>query len=608
MKTTEKRNTRVDRIAKKLVKRYKSSSKYQSKTKKPMKRRETQSRERKMIAYDLETTNIKAGTPTPLYVTAFGENFQVSKPLKDGFKSLANIIINEFLTEENNRARFIAWNGNNYDIYFIARALLVDTDYIIQPYLTRSKSLRGCKIVHKDNDKLYWEFLDGISMTGLIGRKLEFFLKTFAPDYQKLDAPNWERETFNPKNPEHVKYADRDSEGLYYGMKAVQEITMENFGLQLQPTIGNLGIKAFVRNMPHQVQVWEPVKRVVDAVRQQAMRGGYCHCNKRYHGPVWKYDLNQAYAAAMRDTPLPAGRCHHVANGADWRIPGIVRITASKADNVIPFYYREMDGKAKFATTVINDTWITTAELKQLIAENWNVEISESYYWEDSFTMIDYVFKLETLRINAPDGVNGATGLIIKSIGNNSYGKTLEEIGGLALVMSLEQPPGYSEYFSEDDNLQFVWFKFQEPLMREYHQPQIGAMITAHVRMEVRRAALLNPQAWLYADTDCVIFSEAVNLNTHPKLYGRWKEECAGDVYYIIEKKVYADAQAKTKHAKGMNVNRLNLLDFQEWYYGRPPKQVQTHKNNFVKFVTGSDMFHEHTKVGQQVAKIASLA
>ncbi len=556
-----------------------------------------------MIAYDLETTSIKAGTPIPLYFTAYGEGFQTSVPLFDGVRSLSNILTTQILIDENIRTRFVAWNGNNYDVYFVARALLDDQNYILRPYLTRSKALRGLKVIDAHNKKRYWEFLDGISMTGLIGRKLEFFLKTFAPSFQKLDAPHWDTETFDVNNKKHIEYAERDSEGLYHAIKAAQDITLEHIGIPLQPTIGNLGIKAFMRNMPHDIQIWNPPLHVLDIIRKQAMRGGYCHCVKKYHGPIWKYDLNQAYAAAMRDTPLPCGRVHHVIEGVNETQPGIVRLSAKKKNNRVPFYYRNPDGSAEFSNDEINDTWITSIEYQQLKAENWKIEIAESYYWDESFDMRDYVYKLETVRINAPDGVNGATGLMMKAIGNNSYGKTVEVLDGLELVMSLEQPEGYSEYMSESDELQFVWFKFVAPLPREYHQPQIGAMITAYVRMEVRRAALLNPDAWLYADTDCTVFSEPVALDINPKLYGYWKEEVTGEIYYILEKKVYCDETAKVKHAKGMNVNRLTLADFQSWHNGIAPRQVQTHKNNFVKYVTGAPMFHTHEKTGQTVTR-----
>jgi hypothetical protein len=604
MKKAIPRPQRINRIAKKLTKRYEKLRFSDDRAAfKPLKRKETKHRLRPMIAYDLETTSFKAGTPEPLYITAYGENFRVSLSI-NGLDDLEQILTRDFLTDENVRARFVAWNGNNYDVYFIALALLKCKDYVIRPYLTRSKALRGIKVSVKNSKYEYWEFLDGIAMTGLVGTKLKFFLKTFAPEYQKLDAPDFERETFDIKNKKHIEYADRDSEGLYYGMKRAQDIVIDNIGIPLQPTIGNLGIKAFMRNMPLEIQVWTPPLRVLNLIRDYVMRGGYCHNMRRYHGAIWKYDLNQAYAAAMREADLPCGSCVHTGDVEDTERVGIYQINARNRKNIVPFYYRTPDKFGEFGTQAINDAWITSIELAQLRAENWDIEILDGYYWTDLFSMKSYVDKLEHIRVNAPDGVNGATGLMIKAIGNNSYGKTVEENFAIELLMALEQPDGFSEYQVETDEMQFIWFKFGVPAAHEYHQPQLGAFITAHVRMVVRRAALLKPEAFLYADTDCVCFSESVALDIDPKKYGKWKVEVENAPYMMIEKKVYASLDGKVKHAKGMNINRLTLDDFTAWHNGNPPTQKQLHRNNIVKVLTGAPMFHDHTKTGQRIAPV----
>ena len=189
--------------------------------------------------------------------------------------------------------------------------------------------------------------------------------------------------------------------------------------------------------------------------------------------------------------------------------------------------------------------------------------------------------------------------MMLRAIGNASYGKTVETLDGLELVLAADQPEGYSQYNSEDERLQHVWFRFETPKPREYHQPQIGAFITAHVRMVVRRAALLDPQSWLYADTDCVAFDRPMDLNLHPTRYGFWKQETAGERYRIIAKKVYAKVGGGDAHAKGLNVKRLTDQDFAEWFNGRPPQQEQVQRQNFVKVMQGFEMFITRSKVGQ---------
>lgn len=622
------RPARINRLAKALAKRYERQRFVLcGGRKKPLARREPNPRLKPLIAYDLETTRIAEGNPEPLYITAYGENFQASLRVTS-LDHLRDILKTRFLTEELHGARFCAWNGNNFDVYFIAAALLGDDSLILRPYLTRGKALRGLRVTEKvprgknKNGKtrktpLSWEFLDAMAMVGAHAwpdKRLKFFLARFAPDYEKLAGPDWESEEFNALNPQHVEYAFRDSEGLYHALTNAQRIVMDNFSVPLYPTIGNTGIRIFMRNMPITTQVWEPPYSALTVIRDQVLRGGFCWYVKKYHGPVWKYDLNQAYAAAMRETFLPAGSC----TWTDYKHPyarvAIYRITAQHKTNIIPFYYKTVaekgrEAEARFDTREIKDTWITSIELAQLERERWNIKIHESYFWDEAFTMTDYVNCLEKLRQSSPDGPNGAQGLMVKAIGNNSYGKTVESLDGIELVMSAAQPEGFAEYQAEDDAFQHIWFRFVKPVLREYHQPQIGAFITAHVRMVVRRAALLDPQSWLYADTDCVVFSRPVEIHCHPSQYGMWKEEVAGEDYRIINKKVYASNKTKVNergivvpsvaHCKGLNVNRISAEDFTRWFDGVSPRQAQLQRQNFVKVMTGAKMFVEREKYGE---------
>jgi hypothetical protein len=259
-----------------------------------------------------------------------------------------------------------------------------------------------------------------------------------------------------------------------------------------------------------------------------------------------------------------------------------------------------MEGKSVFALAEIPETWITSQEYAQLKAEGARLEVIDSYYWDDSFRMTEFVNELERVRATAGDS-QSALGIVVKQLGTNSYGKTVERLDGLELVMALDCPQGYSHYQAENDELQCVWYRLAEPVTREYHQPQLGTFITAHVRMVMRRAILKAPNNWLYADTDCVAFDRPVSLPIDAKQYGKWKIEESGTEYYIIEKKVYARKDGSLKHAKGMNVKRLDLAAFERWYRGEPPVQEQTQRVNFVKFAAGADMFKRQKKAGQRV-------
>lgn len=567
----------------------------------------------RMIAYDLETTRIRAGeTPRPVYLTAFCDDWRLSARVDD-LKHLRALLEARFLVREFDKARFVAWNGNHFDVYLIARALLDSPDLILRPYLTRSKNLRGLRVVSRSETgqrgkPLAWEFLDGISMTGLTGKKLAEFLATFAPDYAKLKGPDFEHgEDFDCANPDHIRYAERDSEGLFRGLQRAEAITLEKFGARLRPTIGNLGIRIFQSHLPADTTIWTPAFDVREIIRAQVLRGGFCHRARRHDGPIWKYDLNQAYAAAMREAKLPAGRCLH----SPFRLNPYASVFIVRCEGAapprgarVPFYYRSMGGEAGTNAEALPETWITSLEYAQLRAEGWTLKIHESYFWDESFSMRSFVDELEQLRRDSPGGPAGAQGVMVKMIGNNAYGKTCEQLDGIELVMALKCPEGFSPYQAETDELEYIWYRFGNPQFREYHQPQLGAFITAHVRMQVRRAILKAPDAWLYADTDCVAFDRPVKLDLDPVRYGAWKCEESGTEFWIIEKKVYARKDGAwddkhARHAKGMNVRKLGRDDFRAWFEGRPPVQVQVQRQNFVKFIGGGPMFAERRKFGQ---------
>jgi hypothetical protein len=46
----------------------------------------------------------------------------------------------------------------------------------------------------------------------------------------------------------------------------------------------------------------------------------------------------------------------------------------------------------------------------------------------------------------------------------------------------------------------------------------------------------------------------------------------------------------------------LTSDDFKNWFEGRPPTQKQIQRQNFVKIISGFDMFIEREKIGQKIA------
>lgn len=548
----------------------------------PMVRHSTRARSvGPIIAYDLETTPIKRGTPELRYFTAYDGTQLISERVSR--LSDVTAITTELMQQHTKPPRFVAWNGNRFDGRFIANGYVESSDeYAVHPYLTRSRSLRGFHIA--DEEKIRAYFYDGIAMTGMLGTSLKKFLALYAPELQKMEF-DFESVEFDANSQEHREYAERDSIGLWHGMVEVESIVRNLTGLPLSPTIGNLGIKYFMSKMPEGKMVWRPSEEVLDAVHGSALRGGYCWCARQYRGKVDKYDLNQAYAAAMRETQLPCGQRTRV-KLFDGDRSGIYCVTISHHTfQPIPFYIREYPrGTPRFTHGQPITGYITTDELVLLDEHGWRIENRGGWVWEDSFTMGEMVNELEHLRMTCKGGPQGAEGRMIKGIGNNAYGKTLEQLDGVAFVMSKKCPPGYLPYHAEDDDMRYVWYTEGTPYLKPYHQPQVGTFITASVRCKVLRTAWSQPERIVYADTDCLMVEHGtpLNIEIHPSRYGAWEEEANGEQYLVIGKKIYANLDDRTIHAKGLRVRELTILAMEEWFNGNVPKQTQVQLQSFM--------------------------
>lgn len=566
----------------------------------------------RLIAYDLETTPIAPGTPQPVYLTAYGEGLRLASRI-DSMAHLGALIADQLLTDDLAGSYFVAWNANRFDAFMVAAALLTDDRFVLHPYLTGSKALRGLRIqAAADVGKRVaraWHFADGMAMLGLQGVSLERLTRTFAPDHAKLaGAIDWSREAFDPDDPVHQAYAMRDSEGLWHAMTRAQAIMLREFDQPLRLTIGATGIRVLASMLPAGVQVRQAPEDAERIIRDEVLRGGYVHCVARYQGPVWKYDINQAYAHAMRAARLPAGalsRCSRVPRSA---AAYIVQVSGRLRDPRVPLYVKARDpmGRIRAAyVTELDRVWLTAPEYEQLRREGVRLEVLDCWAWSRAFDLTPYVDRLERVRTTCEGGPSGPTGTIVKAVGNNSYGKTAEVLDGTEYLIARDCPPGWRPDFTDDgDELPHVYWRFsRRPTDRPWHQPQLAAFITSEVRMQVRRAALIDPDAWLYADTDCVIFSRDVTdqLDIDPGRYGAWKIEEAGAHYRIIAKKVYVSHDGSKRSAKGLNVRRLDLADFAAWYEGEEPVQEQTQLQGFLRVLKGAEMYRHQVRRGTRV-------
>lgn len=561
-------------------------------------------RERPVWCYDLETDPIHSGpVPAPRYFTLSNTSSRcvVSKPTI-GFDALHAAIIEHMLTPELVGTRFVAYNGNNFDMLVLTKALEADPDYVIEPYLTRSKQLRGATVRRVDNPKTCWYFSDAIAMFGFQG-KLADFLESFAPEHHKLHTDVLD---FDVNDPEAVRYAENDTTALVAAVEGASRALDSATHMYPQNTIGKLAVKYFQNNLPEDVLIWQPPMGCRDALIR-AKLGGYVNCAGTFYGPVWKVDINQSYAHQMRK-PLPSGRCVHVFR--EWRGKlGLYHVVLYRSvpDTRVPFYTRP-DGT--YARAIDGSepvrTWVTSVEIEYLRKYGWTVLVGEGYVWSDQFTMKPMVDALEQARMTCPGGPKGPIGKMIKAVGNNAYGKTVEQHDGIRYVQSATCPgEGYIREQAEELCGANIWLTKEEPKAEDYHRMQLGVFILAYGRVQVMEGAQAGRAFYLYSDTDCNVYAAdvSVRLDIDPARYGAWKIEAEAEPYYIVAKKGYwseashvdlEDGRVKPDHIsmKGMHQRDLTSEELAAWFHGGdPPKQMQTQRYNFIKTMTTGQMY-----------------
>lgn len=563
----------------------------------PFKQRDIQAIERPILAYDLEATNITAGeTPRPEYLTVElepgGEVVGIPTP---GNASLYEALCRYVLTPENVGKRFVAHNGNRFDEYLVAFAIAENPRYIVTPYYNRMMQIRGMMVTDRYDKRQNWHFSDSIAITGWsVG--LAQLTTTFAPEYAKGHI-DFDTTTFDARNPEHVEYAINDTRILSRAINNYRGMIESFTGIPIQNTIGKLAIKYFEKNMPPDVCIWnvpEPRQYLLDNTR----RGGYIYAPHRYRGPLYSADINQSYTFQQRK-PMPCGRCYATHNYKRDRL-GIYACTIyypNRRSVHAPCYCVGTDGKPRMVTgSEPFTTFLTSPEIEKYREWGWQIDILVGIYWAESFTMTTMSELLERERIRY--GPKSPMGIIIKNVGNNSYGKTAEQHDGIRYFVAKERPDGAYMAYPEEPSSR-LWVTHEQPTRDIYQKPQIAVFITAHARLQVAEVIERLGEHALYADTDSIKSDRDVReyLDIDDARYGAWKYEGYDNDAIILNKKSYWFRDEPCW--KGLSVSRLTRDEYVYCYEtGVPPEQVQRQRLSMQRVLRGEPMFREMRRHG----------
>lgn len=535
-----------------------------------------------IVAYDFETTRIPKRVTDPMrvqprFITFHGERWAYDAAPRS-YEATASIF-EELWSEFEPNTNLCAFNANRYDLRILLQALL-GSRFTLEPFTSKVSGLRGC-IVRYGRKRVH--LLDPIAMLGL-QCDLRTFINVFAPEFPK-GRLDFDRIAFNAKNPAHVEYAKRDSEALYHAVVRAQATLRGICGQKLRPTIGAVAIRAFAAAMPKGVAVPALRSNLYTIVRKIVARGGYVVA-RRYKGKLWTYDLNQAYAFAMRECSLPFGRALPTNSFCSSK-PGFYRVKLRRSTlSAVPYMVRESKPPYRTLETYGAGcvTWLTSDEVSTLIRHGWECGFIEGYVFEGGFSMTAFVDGLEARRkqFDSTHPVN----VLCKAIGCNAYGKTLQEPVTMKIVLSPTMPKGafpMVEANAEGAPVPGFWLvPERKDTRKNYERPQLGAFITAFVRCVLFDAIMGDVAHFVKADTDSVSFSRPQpHLPLSKWKYGAWKIESDGEYHIVVAKKVYWTP--KKIVAKGMRTRKLSRAAFERWHKGDVPVQEQIQLQSWKK-------------------------
>lgn len=575
----------------------------------PLKRRTARCRARPHHAWDIETTNIAAGTPDPRYVSLAHDVDHVNGWACIGREAFHAVLVREFLTDAYAGHRFVAHNANRFDNYQVVLALLDDPHYYVEPWLTRAQDMRGLAVYDAARPSRVWYFSDSMAMLAFPGSLAEL-VHTFAPDYEKLQVIDWEVTVFNPTNAEHIAYALHDSRILQAALDRAAEIVRDLTGVPLQNTIGKLGILFWQRFLPPDVLIWQAPPGCLTLLRQ-ALRGGLVYCREAFRGQAWQYDINQSYTHQQRN-PLPCGRCSQTWEYDATRLGIYECVIQRMAGTPLPFYCLDCTTDTMVQTdgSLPVQTVILSPEIELLRRLDWSVTVTHGWTWTDSFTMSELANQLETARATCEGGPKGPIGTMIKAIGNNAFGKTLEQVDGMRYRFSSIQPgSAFHHYAAEIPATDTLWCALEDTEPADYQKLQIGVFILAYGRIQLYEQIARHGADVLYSDTDCLITRRDItdSLDIHPSRYGAWKIEQTGQYVFVLNKKAYAwpaRSAGRVKHWKGLHTREISYAAYERAYtHGEVPAQPQLQRRGIMRVVCGLPMFGELTRHGSAVLR-----
>lgn len=401
----------------------------------------------------------------------------------------------------------------------------------------------------------------------MFSMSLEKVAQAFCPELPKLKhVINFEKETFDLNNPDHIAYVFRDCEIVIRAYERHWNNVVRVFGCPLGVTAGSTALKAFKTTIGEGKAYWR-LNEKADALVRNCYYGGLVLPGRSIGnwGRVGSVDVNGAYAFQMDNHSYPIGTpfaTHHYHP----EFIGFYHVIATVPPSVFdtlgfnPIPCRTNTGLTW--PTGSFDTHITSPEIEYARSKGCTIEIIDGYcFTKSEHVFHEFVEKCQTMEL----AENGVYKPSIKQIRNSGYGKFGSKPTHKTIVYSKENFLfGYYPMENENTGERIEGlFIGEETTQAEYMLPHWAALITAYERLYIMQFAeecYRRGAKNVYCDTDSIkcdldVIVSMVSDGTFPvhNNYGGFKvEETCEEFILLGSKCFYGTGEKPLIKAKGL--------------------------------------------------------
>lgn len=397
---------------------------------------------------------------------------------------------------------------------------------------------------------------------------LEKLAKSFCPEIPKLEL-DFSKTRFNPADPHHIKYAERDVQILLTGLPRLLSMLYKHFGVNANATFASTSLKGWQHSLPEDTILNSSKYGEEELYVRQAYYGGLVFLtNTRVQKNCVTYDINSSYPYAMMTHGVPYGRCAE-SHDYEQEKMGIYRVRVKAPDDlVVPILpARDIKGNMRWFRGEF-DTVCTNRELVFAASNGYEIlKIYEGLIWEEIiYPFTDYIKKCKAIReeFHIEDGM-APEEYLAKFMQNSLYGKfgsRRERFRIMAAHMMTDED--ILDASPWDDHGK--WYVKKRELDEDMRcMPQWAVFITAHARLRLLQMVYsVGVENVIYGDTDSITLKAGPweELIESGSDYGQWKREKEWSTFRAIAPKVYSGILSDGKFkgaAKGLP--RKNLTD-----------------------------------------------